>query len=460
MKFLKDICLPSCVFIIAIVLMVVFKSTPSGKLWDGYSLIYVEKSTDESIINNLFLSSGCKNVISQNNQYVPLNLSAETPELSMALLDLDKSNYLVKRNLYFFDKSGRYKIYYIPDEYKNNINSFLIDAKNNGIDCGLDASASYPIIIPIIVLIFAIFLIIKSKNKILISSLFLPPLLFSFCFPFYTVAVSCCLMFIYLFIASFVLNRQGYEKKLLKNIILLLFFVSSFVLFVFSGIKVFLLYLLMLASQVCVFILYNKIYESYKKRFSFCPVKIRTAYFISIDLKKYSFNLLICSISICLIFIFAVFFGNVGTISSDKNLLLPSANGSGSLPNLNDYVKWKWKVLSSPYVSLYSSNKDSVKEGDFITFPGFKEENDKIVEVTYRLDYNKEFIDDSINFVDKLSYPAIEKMMKNQKKGFSAGYSSSKAQSVSFISLLMIFICLSLSIFTYIYSLLKKNKTM
>ena len=86
--------------------MIFFRTVPSSKLWDDYSVVYVQKNVDESLIQKLFDDYGCKDVISGAEQFVPMEFSSESPEISMAIAKVDSSNYLVRRNLYFFDKTS------------------------------------------------------------------------------------------------------------------------------------------------------------------------------------------------------------------------------------------------------------------------------------------------------------------------------------------------------------------
>ena len=166
MKYLKEYLIPSCIIIISILSMIFFRTIPSSKLWDDYSVVYVQKNVDESLIQKLFDDYGCKDVISGAEQFVPMEFSSESPEISMAIAKVDSSNYLVRRNLYFFDKNSNYKIYYVPDEYKNNLEDVIFSLQEEGFKCGVDVSASYPIFLPILCVIFAIFLIFLRNFRL------------------------------------------------------------------------------------------------------------------------------------------------------------------------------------------------------------------------------------------------------------------------------------------------------
>ena len=106
-----------------------FKIKSSKKsLEDIFKIVNNLKKNNKDVFSfqvELFDDYGCKDVISGAEQFVPMEFSSESPEISMAIAKVDSSNYLVRRNLYFFDKNSNYKIYYVPDKYKNNLEDVI-----------------------------------------------------------------------------------------------------------------------------------------------------------------------------------------------------------------------------------------------------------------------------------------------------------------------------------------------
>ena len=65
MKNLKHYLIPSFLILLSVVLLLVLKKTPSKKMWDDYSVFYIEETTDENYIENLFKNYNIKDFISQ-----------------------------------------------------------------------------------------------------------------------------------------------------------------------------------------------------------------------------------------------------------------------------------------------------------------------------------------------------------------------------------------------------------
>ena len=89
MKNLKHYLIPSFLILLSVVLLLVLKKTPSKKMWDDYSVFYIEETTDENYIENLFKNYNIKDFISLKNQKVPLTVSENTPEYSLSLSSLE-----------------------------------------------------------------------------------------------------------------------------------------------------------------------------------------------------------------------------------------------------------------------------------------------------------------------------------------------------------------------------------
>lgn len=464
MKYLKEYLIPSCVIIISILSIVFFRTIPSSKLWKDYSVVYVQKDVDEAFVESVFNNVGCENVISGSGQFVPIELSAETPEVSMTLAKLDSSNYLVRRNSYFYDKHANYKVYYVPDEFSNKIDDAIYYFQSEGINCGVDASSSYPFFIPILLTIFVIFLFVKSSKKVLFACSCLLPVFYSFFIPFYSSVAAVCLLILGFYFMFYTWGRKDVISVWLKNPIILIFLTSSLLISCFSGIKNFLVFVIMLCGTVCIIHFYRIVSSVYQNRFSFVPVKIRSASLVSIINPVSKLSSLICGIVIALILIFSFFAKGIGSSSknSEHKILLPASYGNGSLPNLNDYIEWKWTSMIEPYVHVSNVEKKyNPKFGDSVSFSKYVETDDGISETVHTIVYSSDFENSALAFIDKLSYPALEKLMKCQKKNFSAGYVFSGSQNVTIFTIIQLVIAMFIPIFVYLYcsKLDLRNKT-
>ena len=145
----------SFVVLISISVIVMFRSVPAGKLWQDYSVLYVPNTTEDSVVMSALSDAGIDDVVALSNQFLPLNISEDSLEYAMYKVNIgsDSNAYVENRNSYFFDKSKNFRIYYIPSSYEHKISKAISSLENNHISCGLDASAGYPILFPIVVLL-------------------------------------------------------------------------------------------------------------------------------------------------------------------------------------------------------------------------------------------------------------------------------------------------------------------
>ena len=152
--------------------------------------------------------------------------------------------------------------------------------------------------------------------------------------------------------------------------------------------------------------------------------------------------MLSCSCAIAAILLVAFLYSafSLGQATKSSNLQLPSQNGNGQLPNIKDFVEWKWEATTFPYISLNEKNS-STKQ---ISFSQFKMEDGLIKEEVKSIAFNQNFIEESINDIDDLNFPAIEKMLKLQKKDFSGGYASSTSQNLTILTIIIILLSLQI----------------
>ena len=442
MKNLKHYLIPSFLILLSVVLLLVLKKTPSKKMWDDYSVFYIEETTDENYIENLFKNYNIKDFISLKNQKVPLTVSENTPEYSLSLSSLEHSDYLDARIKYFFDKSGKFKIYYVENKYFKELNdmcSFIKDTSD--FSCGVDSKESFPVFAFLILFAFFVFLVFKSEKKLLFVFASLIPLLYAFMLPFYSCFTGISLFLLGIFISLKLWNRKGGFKRLLKVRSLHVVFILSFFCQIAQGALCVFLYIMTVISVISVFYLYRLFEEKYFLHFSFKPVQIRSAYTVCLLTIKSYLGVVFNTIAIFLFFVASIF----------------SFFLSPSLVNLDDFFSWRWEALTFPYISL-NSPSNSKYDKKSVSFYVYSDEPDAIKESLKVMSFDEKFIEDSLNSIENLSYPALEKMFLSQGMKKSYGYSSSGSQNVSVFTIMVVADSLFVSAAFLLILKLNRNK--
>ncbi len=198
----------------------------------------------------------------------------------------------------------------------------------------------------------------------------------------------------------------------------------------------------MIFSEISIFLLYKNITEKIDSKYSFRPVKIRTAFSIRVFTQK-SKNLFgLCSVSVLVIFVTTMFSSNLSLLLKNENnagIQLPSSGTAvQNLPGINDFIEWKWEALTFPYRSLNVKNKKSTNES--VIFKNFQKKDGFIQESVSSIYYNDEFKTDAIKGIENLDYPALEKMLVLQGKTARFGYVSSGVQNISFVMIIILII--------------------
>lgn len=419
--------------------MVIFRSVPSGQLWKGYSVLYAPVSSDDYVILNTLKENGVENVTSLSGQYLPVLYKSHSLEVSMIPLNPNASAYLTDRENYFYDKSKQYRLYYIPVAQKSELATCVIQLRERGISCGIDLSAPYPWILPVLSVVFFLFLLFLAKNRLLFFISSVLPAVFPICFPFLSSLSSVCILMIFLYALSNIVGRRGLFDLIARNILLfVLLFISIFASFtqnIISGV----FYILCLVNCLLAVYSYNKIQELQAAQSSFNPVLIRSVFFIS----KYNRNEKIifpfAFIVIILSFVVCVFFMDSFSTQASK-LSLPSANAvtrDDKLTDLKDYADWKWEVQSFPYRNVNLEN-DKLS---YIKFPRYSEIDGKITESYDIVSFNESYVLKSRDDIKELPYNALEKMLLSQtvnSEDIVPGYSLSVSYQLSFFTIIMI----------------------
>lgn len=442
MTYIKKYAVPLLIIIISLSLMYVLRSLPSAKMWNGYTMMYVDAAAESSFVIQLLEKNGCKDFICLENQKVPLAFSKQTPEAALATSGIEKSEYYQKRKNFFYDKNKQVKVIYVPERFKKNTLQVISILSKQGINSGWGENVSYPFIAVLVCIILAVILTFFSEKKVLYAVLSVFPILFSIVLPFYRVLAGNCLFISGIFICEKLWKREKAFSVILKNVYINIFFLSAFFMMLLSGLKCFLLFFCVVLSDLSIMSLYSSLEKRLEQRFSFVPIKIRSAKFVPTFTERISFQLLSCSCAIAAILLVAFLYSafSLGQATKSSNLQLPSQNGNGQLPNIKDFVEWKWEATTFPYISLNEKNS-STKQ---ISFSQFKMEDGLIKEEVKSIAFNQNFIEESINDIDDLNFPAIEKMLKLQKKDFSGGYASSTSQNLTILTIIIILLSLQI----------------
>ena len=442
MPVLKKYILPSFIIFFSVFLMNRCRVVPVSKFFKGYDIVFVTDEIPEDEVVQILEKNGCRDIISKENQKVPLNLNENSPEVALAKSNLEKSAYLKERQGFFFDKTMKNNVFYVPEEYKKSAESSVHEISEKGFLSGINASASFPFASVAVVVIFSVLLVFFSKNRVLCVLSFVVPVIFSFMMPFSSVSAGLCLFELFLFFYIKFWGRKNSIGKLLKSVMLLTVLGTSFLCIVLTKIQAGLFFILMVFAEISVFLLYKDINEKIDSKYSFRPVSIRTAFSVRVFTQKSKRLFALCSLAVLLIFISAMFslsFASLFKNEKSAGIQLPSGSAAvQNLPGINDFVEWKWEALTFPYRSL---NVKSRKGGeDSVVFKNFQKKNGFIEETVNSIYYNDGFKANAIKEIENLDYPALEKMLVLQGKTARFGYVSSGLQNISFVMIIIMII--------------------
>lgn len=458
MNIIKKVLIPCLIVSVTLFLSIFFRLIPVNSLWKGYSVLYVPAATDNKIVTSCLEKSGCKDFISLYNQKLPFI----SPFLSVT--SGKNNSYLLSRNNYFFDKDKSFVIYYIPENQKVHLEkavSILLD--NYQISSGVDSKSQFPWIIPLVSLILSLFFLYFSKFKIVYTLSIFMPLVFAFCFPFYSNSASVCLVLYGFFLVQKVWRRKGNVLYILQNPYILAFVVCP-VFFTFTqSILGGFIFILSLASSFCLLDLFEMYEVKKDSKLLFCPVNIRSAKHMNIinlnNIKKSLYS----AFALIFLVVINVCFSNVVSFTKTKGIFLPIPNAYHSkaedLPILDDYITWSWNEITFPYKKLNSVYNAIPEENEVVTVPRYEKTANGIAEINqsvycYNSDFKKSIIDD----IDNLQYPAIEKLIKKQGSSFLPGFSESSSGKNSKDNIFILLIELCIPIGMTIFYLIKQKK--
>ena len=450
-------------FIIPLILILVFRTLPAGKLWKNYSVISVPVEADDSLVLDCIAEAGIQNAVSLSGQYLPVSLSENSIEISMLRLNYTSSEYayINKRNAMFYDKSQSYRLYYIPGIYNAETVTLQKLLENKGIQCIKDSSASYPWLLPFIALLIAgmLFLFVKGRLPFIAGAIL--PLIFLYCNPFYPVATATCLILLCLFFISNVWKRKGALSLLLsRHSIPSMLVIALICAFSSSPVSGFLFILSLLGTAGALIICFT-LENFFRNKKPFVPVYIRSAKRISIFAGK-SFTCMGIVTGAVALFLILIFITSASSFksgsSSSSKLLLPgnSTFSDSNLPQFEDYYKWTWNVKTAPYKSLNENKEDNQNT---VTFSNFIEDEKTgiISENQTTLKYDDSFRKEIYDGIDTLQFDSVEKVMKSEGNDFSAGYTAASSYQITIFGIIMCFICLFILLFIWISIIIRKG---
>lgn len=457
MKSLKSL-IALVICLTSVVLFYFFREVPKGQLWKEYSVLYVPVESSDKSVLTVLNDFSISDYICLSNQFLPINISKNSPEYSMLKLNIhsDDLSYVYDRNAYFFDKNNQYRIYYIPSDYSKLLPGIVKKLSDYNIFAQIDSKTQYPVILPIVFTILCLIFCVFSKKRFLfiLSSLF--SIIFVFANPFYQLVLAHCLLLLLLFIISNTWKRKDFLKVIIQKKytipILLLFFTCS----IASSVFIFILSILEVLSIFGIYIIYDDFITWFSKG-KFVPVQIKPAKLIS-PFAGTQFVVLSSMLVGMLIVFISLFLGSVNfsNKSSYNDILLPCFNSSSeqndSLPVLNDYYEWYWNVQTYPYKSLNVNNF-----GSACTFTSFEQTESKIIPIQKQFIFNDEYKQSINTYIENSGKSSIEYLLKKQNDNLFPTFSSSGEISINNFSLIMCFICFFILLFIYFSIIIQKG---
>lgn len=457
-------------FFLSLFLMYSQKIHDTVQLWKRYNIVYISTGYTESDIYSLLLSDGAEGIISRENSHFEVRNNM-LPTLKPYANEGFTSESI--RSFFFNDESAAYFLFYVPEE---SLEQVIMTLNKEKIAYGIDATAEYPVLCPI--LCFAAFILLMLINRIDFTKALclLPVLAVSYAVPFYSVAASiCCFLFIFC-IADIYDSREGALHAILKKAALYLVTAAGIASICFSGLKASLLMCAGIASSAIIFYLRWLIIKTKKDSCHFQPVNIITARWIDSG-RRYNLKTLLSLAATCSCFLILSFLsGFTGPGIKTQDLLLPSPSeyteqegftasaydeisgkhAVGRNPDLTDFLNEKWYAETAPYRKVNTTYKTAAG-GEKVTLPSFTETDGYIIENDQVLfTFDDAYVTSATDgFAER---EGIEKLLVSQDSFFSTDYASTGKIEVSPLNIPAVAICVSCFIILAVVYLLKRHK--
>ncbi|MBE6353892.1 hypothetical protein [Treponema sp.] len=425
MKYVKNLILPVFIIVFTLIMLFVFRVIPGGKIWNNYSVLYADTSVTEGEILKVLKEQGCMDVISLSVQFSPL-ISPVTPVLPPSM-----NSYLGLRLNYFYDKSGKYRLYYVPEKYKRQLTEALdVISRDLTSESGIDSTGGYPIIVPLACAVLFFFFLYFSENRILFLLSGIMFLIYSAAIPVYSTACSVILFLCIIFISQRLWNRKGSIKKILGDKAIRFLAAAALAVMLLSSIRSALLGACTVLSSLSMIYLYRRFICFRESKLSFTFVPIFSASQLVLFSKKSINRILAAPVIITVIMIFFLTNSSFADVKTSASVELPSPvtdknEETGELPDAEDYYNWAWNTVSFPYKNLNADVSDKNPEpGDSVSVPAYEKSSSGIIEFSRTvLTYDSDFIRKMAEQIKKSSPLLIENVLIEQKNDFKAGYS-------------------------------------
>jgi hypothetical protein len=440
MERFKNFAAPLAAVLLAFLIMFLLKSVPSSKLWKGYTTLSVSAAADGKLVEGLLREKNCGDFIALERQEKRFSEVYESAKRS-----------------YFFDRDGKFRIYYIPDSKSKEALSCAREIQSRlHFDALLGSKASFPYFSLIVcVLVFAAFFFF-AENKSVFAAAALPALFFVFCNPFYAAAAAVCLELYALFLAQKLWRRKGAARCFLRNPFVVVFFGAAFLLSCVAGAAKALYFTLnVFCASSLLFLLLNIEVQS-EKGARFLPVFIRSAKRMNVLCVKNVRKSSISALGVFSLFLFLLAGSDFVFEGGKKGLFFPAPteyNGpSGDFPTMADYYAQEWAAASSPYRSLNKEFSLVPQDGETVQMTHYVKTPDGIkASERVALVYDKAFRKEAAARLDKLSYAPIERLWKAQGRNFSVKYASGAGESAGFGTAAALLFAMLPSLFAALY---------
>lgn len=424
--YVTKIAVTACVCVASAVCLMCFARPALPCLFDGYSVLYVDKNVPQEDVEHYLREGGCTSFIDSSTiMHLPLtqDMLSSSPASGGALdsaatliasLAVMNDEYLMRRSGYFTDDSGEYSLYYVPnDQPTSRAVKAMIEDMGSNFDGGvaLEGSRGFPIRFVLVVFALAMFLCLVSKS--VVWAIF--PLLFVIRHPAPFSALSSALMLCALFDAHgifFPVCRAHAFSVMIKRGIFPILATSSVLVGVIGGRGMGQRIVSSSASLICslcVMRIQHLLGEAKKTRHYFNPVPILVLTSASSLVKGRHAVYLKTAIISGAIMTAVVFALSANTDVSSvkttgKDIKIPSG-----LPSVEDYCAWCWQCLTFPYTRLGEEDGDKT-----VVFPTYKEEGGVIKEDIKEINAEDGFDTWCINKIDELPSGEVEHLIKSR----------------------------------------------
>ena len=366
--------------------------SPSIKIWENYKVLYfpteiTHNQIKSAIGNDDFLEQ----IIFSNEDYHHAWINRMMPGKDP--VTVRGFSYSALRDFFFYDRSGQFKIIYVPDDISKSVINIL---NKSELTFGTDSVTHYPYLYPAVCFAVIVLLTVFGKISFFHSIGAIPLILFTLWCPFYSSAASSvCILFAFYVAEQYSNKKYAIKSAIVNPIIILSTAFAAFSIGV-GGIRLSFLFCATIASCFLLWISVKYAEEIYASTCHFHYIPILTSRNISKykRFKIYSVATLAAAAVIMTVF----FFMSSGIIRSigDEGLYLPSPSeytteeginsasyselkelryvGKDEYPDAADFIDEYWLNVRLQYIKLSDTDVSmEVSPGDVISIPSYTE---------------------------------------------------------------------------------------